>query len=235
MQTEYTIVYSKEVDDKQASLPENFIELPPWSQVDPLTLLELPKDYQEQILKSYVSKVPTKSEPSIKPKTKEKAPENVPYDVNVLNELPKGKDLRPFPYLFPNMYIIDIRDQVIKEYRKKPEPKRPMIQVPAVQVKNNMLKTKPLEPKLHGYTDIQDIRSMLLQWLTTFNEPEPEDINTLIDYLIELVHFRDLEKVQQCIRYLLRNVEQSWMVWVEEMIVQVNEVVVSIYKCPLKF
>jgi hypothetical protein len=98
-----------------------------------------------------------------------------------------------------------------------------------------MLKTKPLEPNLHGYTDIQDIRSMLLQWLTTFKEPEPEDINTLIDYLIELVHFKDLEKVQQCIRYLLRNVEQSWTVWIEEMIVQVNEVVVSIYKCPLKF
>jgi hypothetical protein len=102
MQTEYTIVYSKEADDKQASSQESVIELPPWSQVDPLTLLELPKDYQEQILKSYTSKALTKSELSIKPKTKGKAPENLPYDLNVLNELPKGKkgSLRRYLYFF---------------------------------------------------------------------------------------------------------------------------------------
>lgn len=99
--------------ERDASIPE----LPPWSQLDPESLLALPNDMRDKLIKAYrdfknpptttkspprSSEIQKKTPPSsvsrnttfaevFSPTSDRLQKEDLPYDANVWNELPSGK------------------------------------------------------------------------------------------------------------------------------------------------
>ncbi|KAG2198709.1 hypothetical protein INT47_005394 [Mucor saturninus] len=167
-------------------------ELPPWSQLDPTTLLALPKEMQEQVLQAYGNK-------SSPPPTVPLQMNGLDYDVNVWNALPE-----------------DVRTELLEEHcRNQPTEKKPIEILPAMVSPPSLpLLSEPEgEPALNGCTDLKEIRSLLRDWVSLYEDgPEPEDVEKVIDLLTDLIDGSDIEKVRLIVLYLdyLTRKEKNW-------------------------
>ncbi|GAN05676.1 DNA polymerase iv protein [Mucor ambiguus] len=299
-------------------------ELPPWSQLDPLSLLALPDDMREQILKTYASKeqvvsieavvespprTPThqSAKPSVfntpkipqstyktrggrsrtitqmfqsatspsstrsnasynasspsmstnndttptsrhssrfhsvfqvqqRPQQLYNEPEDdLSYDADVWNQLPQ-----------------DMKEELLEEHRrlkrlKSQQQHQQYLQktskdnhLPRDHAQKIDLEPFRKEPSLQGVTDVQEIRTLLHEWVHSFEDmPEPEDVETITSYLVELVHYADLEKVQLLVSYmvhLIRDMDSvDWKQCTSQIQANVSNAVKSVYGCPLEF
>lgn len=97
------------------------------------------------------------------------------------------------------------------------------------------------EPSLQGSTDIEDLRTLLSNWVASAeDQPEPEDVKTISQFLKELVSFSNLEKAHLLViylKYLIKDYPDSskWKQSAAEIQETVSNAVTSIYGCPLKF
>lgn len=61
----------------------------------------------------------------------------------------------------------------------------------------NIKTFQDLEPKLMGRNSMDDIRDMLRQWVSAFPEgPEPEDMETVTSFILDLARIKNFEKAQ---------------------------------------
>ncbi|KAL9545604.1 hypothetical protein MBANPS3_007072 [Mucor bainieri] len=297
-------------------------ELPPWSQLDPLSLLALPDEMREQILKKYasneqavimetVAKSPPRApihqsskpsvfsapnppragyktrgsksrsiaqmfqsaaSPSSSTRSNASSPslsaindtaptsrhsgrfhsvfqvqqqqqqldneleDDLPYDADVWNQLPQ-----------------DMREEILEEHRRLKRLKLQQQQLQQQPAQKESTKShqydyaqkidlEPLrkEPSLQGVTNIQEIRTLLHEWVHSYEDmPEPQDVETITNYLVELVHYADLEKAQLLVSYLvylIRDVESvDWKQCTSQIQANVSNAVKSVYGCPLEF
>lgn len=107
----------------------------------------------------------------------------------------------------------------------------------SIQIKLEHIK----EPSLLGSTDIDDIRTLLRNWVASAQDgPEPEDVTSISQFLKELVRFSNLEKTRLVIvylRYLIKDYPDNggWKQSAVEIQETVSKAVTAIYGCPLKF
>ncbi|KAG0809118.1 hypothetical protein G6F18_010523 [Rhizopus arrhizus] len=246
----YNLVFHKE----QTAIPEvhydtQLPELPPWSQLDPNSLLALPDTMREQVLKAYSDK---RNEPKqdhkpliVEPKITKKNHSNndatltqlfqpwrnistinkfegEPVDVNVWNKLPLSAcndllvdDKRTTEKIIVQHEMISRKDKIPK----------PSVELP------NM-------PSLQGLTDISDIRKLLREWVSAFEDkPEPEDVKRITRYLVDLVKYSNLEKVQLVIKYLEYITAQNnneWKMQVTSIKQALDHETIQLYQFPLK-
>ncbi|CAO3689560.1 hypothetical protein G6F70_002841 [Rhizopus microsporus] len=218
-------------------------ELPPWSQVDPDALLALPDEMREQVLKAY-------SNHKLKPSTKSnvtKAKKN--NDEVTLTQLFESKNLplaiqdglheESIDMDVWNMLPSSIRKELLFDIEKK--RKGAMRQEEeAVKRKGDIPKALielPHEPSLQGLTDINDIRRLLREWVSTFDAgPEPEDVASIGNYLIELVNASHLEKAHLLmlyLQYLSKDHNDEWKAQVKTIQENLNRELVRLYQCSL--
>lgn len=91
LQSNYNLKFQKPEKEVEKKQQDWISELPPWSQLDPTSLLALPDTIREQVIEAYGNKNKPKSSPESKSTTLPLQMEDLPYDVNVWNELPLGK------------------------------------------------------------------------------------------------------------------------------------------------
>ncbi|GAA5812131.1 hypothetical protein MFLAVUS_005581 [Mucor flavus] len=207
---------------QQPEKQEDWIsELPPWSQVDPASLLALPNTMREQVIEAYGNKKKRQHTPESRTTTLDTSSlsqmEGLPYDVNVWNELP-----------------LDVRTELLAEHRlnKQVELKDDG------QQKEEEKRAKLLQPSFQGFTDINDLRNLLSDWVkSTQNEPEIEDVTSMTDFFSELVRAHDLEKSRLLIIYLtyLTKHNSHWKSHIEKIKQTITNVVISMYGYPLQF
>ncbi|KAG2229942.1 hypothetical protein INT48_001208, partial [Thamnidium elegans] len=218
LQSNYDLKFQQQQPEKQ----EDWIsELPPWSQVDPASLLALPDTMREQVIEAYGNKKKRQSTPESRTTSLDTSSlsqmEGLSYDVNVWNELP-----------------LDVRTELLAEHRlnKQVELKDDG------QQKKEKEKTKTSQPSFQGFTDIDDLRKLLNDWVkSTQDEPEIEDVTTMVDFFSELVRAHDLEKPRLLIIYLtyLTKHNSNWKSHIEAIKQTITNVVISIYGYPLQF
>lgn len=118
-----------------------------------------------------------------------------------------------------------------KEKKKEQASKQPELPEPEKVILHDS------EPSLQGMTNINDIRSLIRTWVSSFqDEPEPEDVETVLGYLIDLVHSFNLEKVQLLMMYISHLTKDliHWKVHLCEMEKAISEAAIAIYGCPLQ-
>jgi DNA repair protein REV1 len=93
-------------------------------------------------------------------------------------------------------------------------------------------------PSLQGLTDISDIRKLLREWVSAFEDkPEPEDVKKITRYLVDLVKYSNLEKVQLVIKYLEYITAQNnneWKMQVTSIKQALDHETIQLYQFPLK-
>lgn len=259
MMSNYKLVFqTKKVYSSQLA------ELPPWSQVDPEALLALPDEMREQVLKAYSNhklKLPTKSNVARAKKNNDEVTltqlfesKNSPLaiqdgldgesiDMDVWNMLPSSirKELlfdiekkhkeemrredkvRTYKHVKVPLLLI-IAHALIKAVKRKNDIRKPIIELPD-------------EPSLQGLTDINDIRRLLREWVSTFDDgPEPEDVASIGSYLIELVNASHLEKAHLLmlyLQYLSKDHNDEWKAQVKTIQENLNRELVRLYQCSL--
>ncbi|CAO3621599.1 unnamed protein product [Mucor fragilis] len=155
-----------------------------------------------------------------------------PYDAEVWDQIPQ-----------------DMKKELLEEHRRLKQLK--VQQQPHIQKESAVshqrehaqkidLEPFKKEPSLQGITNIQEIRALLHEWVQSFEDmPEPEDVETMSNYLVELVHYADLEKVQLLVSYmvyLVRNVDSvDWKQCTNQIQAKVSNAVKSVYGCPFEF
>ncbi|KAG0176158.1 deoxycytidyl transferase [Apophysomyces sp. BC1021] len=251
-------------DQAIQSLPD----LPPWSQLDPNALLALPDNMREQILSEYGTGATTDSRSGVRRKTVKDSPtinakvtltqifpqnnssrntydedikgtssklddtDYVPWDLDVLNELPADmrKEILANHRLEKEMKNRDIRNQHFKQAKNRLlDNNAPVVVIPSHN-----------EPTLIGKTSIQAIREVLQQWVSSYpDEPEPEDVETVENFVIELVDDKNLEKAQLVVMYLDQLVRDDrkgkWSMYVSGIRQRLSKAVETTYRCHLRF
>ncbi|RCI04793.1 deoxycytidyl transferase, partial [Rhizopus stolonifer] len=212
--------------DSSTPLPE----LPPWSKLDPNYLLALPDTMREQVLRMYGNQDISMHEPPVtKNHTRGTLTQlleiDLPFDVDVLKALPQ-----------------DVHQEILAEHRQSKKAQKKTEKVPTVQpIEPDEIIAFNKGPVLQDMTDINDIRNLLQAWVSSFeDEPEPEDVITVSNYLIELVHGSDLEKVQLLVMYmafLLKHHPDTshWRKHLHAIQRQISETTMAMYGCPLQF
>lgn len=302
---------AKEISEQMIPIANTALpELPPWSQLDPLSLLALPDDMREQILKTYASKedVQVSKSPQRTPTNQRIRPpvlyaktlkssksrgdgnnrtrtitqmfQSIPspssrsnasfnhsgFSLSMNNDTPttrnsmnsriqsvfqlqdeiedEEEDL-PFDAEVWDELPQEMKNELLEERRRlKRRQAQQIIEKEHLASRDSAqkvdLKQYTKEPSLQGMTDVNEIRSLLNEWVFSYKEkPEPEDISTISDYLIELVHYADLEKVQLLVVYLMYLLQDSssidWKQFTSQIQERISNTVKSIYGCPLKF
>ncbi|XP_034041688.1 DNA repair protein REV1 [Thalassophryne amazonica] len=64
-------------------------------------------------------------------------------------------------------------------------------------------------PTLAGACDLNDIKTLLREWVTTITDPMEEDILQVVKYCTDLIEDKDLEKLDLIIKYMKRLMQQS--------------------------
>ncbi|KAI9483799.1 MAG: hypothetical protein EXX96DRAFT_537104 [Benjaminiella poitrasii] len=268
VQQELTSNYNLKLKQKIAT-DELMPELPPWSQLDPSTLLALPNDLRDQILRAYGESnqpqstvaVETDKLPSLRSNNKRKGTvsmQNKLKSSNTLTQLFSSKtdqsnilqdnDL-PYDNEVWNVLPDDIRDELLEEYYKTKKQKNKHITAvttatttttaAAVEAANTVQLATTTEPKLQGISELRELHKLFMEWVNQSDEaPEPEDVSTVCCYLLELIDYGDLEKTRLLVvylRYLLRERQGEWLRYLNDIEESVNNAVISIYGCPLKF
>ncbi|KAI8351783.1 hypothetical protein EDC96DRAFT_518444 [Choanephora cucurbitarum] len=243
--------------DAVSHAPDTLLsELPPWSQIDPNFLLALPDNMREQVLQMYsnqnntanhtapssltddrttitknkntltqifqpsfsdiTASAPARAETTVLTSSQN----TLPYDVNVLNELPK-----------------EIYEELVAEHRRTKEKNKEQALEQPESFEYQKVILRDSEPALQGMTDINDVRNLIRTWVSSFqDEPEPEDVETVSSYLIDLIHGSDLEKVQLLmfyISYLTKDLIH-WKKHLCDMEKAISEATIAIYGCPMQ-
>ncbi|KAI7904179.1 uncharacterized protein BX663DRAFT_504194 [Cokeromyces recurvatus] len=205
-------------------------ELPPWSQIDPSSLLALPDDIREQILRAYgdkqeecINQRPTsvviKTELRQHHKRRKILQNETKSNNTTLTQLflttHNNDSSLPYDMNIWNALPDDIQTELLKEHTSKRKRQ------PTISNKNNsnychttttatattttgLLSSVTKEPELQGIHDLKELEMLLKNWVLQTNglPPEPEDVSTLCCYLLELVDYGDLEKTRLLIVYL---------------------------------
>lgn len=300
-----------DVKGKTKDIPEQTIpitstalpELPPWSQLDPLSLLALPEEMREQILKTYASKedvqVPAnqKTRPPVlyaktlkssksrgsgnnrtqtitqmfqsipspssrsdvsfnhsnfslpmnndTPTTRNSTNSRIQSAFQLQDEIEQGEEDLPYDTEVWNELPQEMKKELLEEHRRLKKLKvQQVLQKEHLAGRDSVQKVDleqyKKEPSLQGITDINEIRSLLNEWVLSYKEePEPEDISTISNYLIELIYYADLEKVQSLVVYLVYLLQDSssiiWKQFISQIQETISNTVKSVYGCPLKF
>lgn len=239
-------------------------ELPPWSQVDPDALLALPDEMREQVLKAYSNH---KLKPSTKSNVTKAKKNNDEVTLTQLFEsknlplaIQDGLHEESIDMDVWNMLPSSIRKELLFDIEKKRKGamrqeeevrackhvKVPLLLIivhtliKAVKRKGDIPKALielPHEPSLQGLTDINDIRRLLREWVSTFDAgPEPEDVASIGNYLIELVNASHLEKAHLLmlyLQYLSKDHNDEWKAQVKTIQENLNRELVRLYQCSL--
>ncbi|KAI9251981.1 hypothetical protein BY458DRAFT_589924 [Sporodiniella umbellata] len=194
-------------------------ELPPWSQLDPMSLLALPETMRERILKAYSEK-------------NRMALQNWPQAESVGFEKENKTTLTQMPSKTathaPTKKMTDT-PRVFNETPKKEKKNQPSI-----------LDLDTIgEPPFQGLKDIEDIRNLLSEWVMTFeDEPESEDVEKIEQYIVDLVKQAYIEKAYLVMKYLEYKTKDSnvkWKFQVEHMKQCLNNQIMQTYHVPLKW
>lgn len=96
-----------------------------------------------------------------------------------------------------------------------------------------------LRANLAGAYELQDVKSLLKEWVTTIGEPVEEDILQVVKYCTDLIEEKDLEKLDLVIKYMKRLIQQSadslWNMAFDFILDHVQVVMQQIYGSMLKF
>ncbi|KAF7721374.1 deoxycytidyl transferase [Apophysomyces ossiformis] len=151
----------------------------------------------------------------------------LPWDSTVWNELPADmrKELLINHRIQKEMKDRNLRNQHFRQARNKLlDDATPVLAVPSQE-----------EPALMGKTRIEDIREILHQWVSSFSdEPEPEDVETVLNFVVELVKHKDIEKAQLVVMYLgqlvRNNYTSQWQMHVDNIRQQLSRSVETTYR-----
>ncbi|ORE05133.1 DNA repair protein [Rhizopus microsporus var. microsporus] len=189
MMSKYKLVFQTE---KEKVYSSQLAELPTWSQVDPEALLALPDEMREQVLKAYSNH---KLKPSTKSNITRAKKNNNEVTLTQLFEsknppltIQDGLDGESIDMDVWNMLPSSIQKELLFdiEKRRKEAMRR---EEKAVKRKDDKLPIGlPNEPSLQGLTDINDIRRLLREWVSTFNDgPEPEDVASIGNISLKII------------------------------------------------
>ncbi|XP_076319010.1 DNA repair protein REV1-like isoform X2 [Tachypleus tridentatus] len=89
-----------------------------------------------------------------------------------------------------------------------------------------------------GQTQIEDVKSLMKEWIESTPEPEVKDMEVFGDYLLDVVEERDLEKLDLLIKYFHRLVKRiqnhSWEDVYMSVVNKMQSKVVQMYGCALQ-
>ncbi|XP_076989976.1 DNA repair protein REV1 isoform X3 [Tamandua tetradactyla] len=68
---------------------------------------------------------------------------------------------------------------------------------------------QPPAPNLAGAIELNDVKTLLKEWITTISDPMEEDILQVVKYCTDLIEEKDLEKLDLVIKYMKRLMQQS--------------------------
>ncbi|KAG1652114.1 DNA repair protein REV1 [Nymphon striatum] len=71
------------------------------------------------------------------------------------------------------------------------------------------------EPTLNGKNSISDIKILIQEWALMCQVPSDDDIKVFSDYLVDLVNFKDLEKLDLVVKCLHRQLSKKDNLWHE--------------------
>ncbi|KAI7846806.1 hypothetical protein BDC45DRAFT_611423 [Circinella umbellata] len=207
-----------------ASLPD----IPPWSQLDPGSLLALPEAMRKQVLELYSGKLPKRKQNDVELPPQQEEQQRLQQSDNMFSsrgrpQLTKksyreDKTVHSSPWEsaiwaeLPASMQAEIqadqrREQLVRERNIRNDHFR---EARTKLMKNASSTTKimdlPLpvqnEPKLLGNSSIEGVRTVLHEWVESFPlGPEDEDAGVVVKFLQQLVQTKDLEKAQLAIMY----------------------------------
>ncbi|XP_013790615.2 DNA repair protein REV1-like isoform X2 [Limulus polyphemus] len=89
-----------------------------------------------------------------------------------------------------------------------------------------------------GQTQIEDVKSLMKEWIESTPEPEVKDMEVFGDYILDVVEERDLEKLDLLIKYFHRLVKRiqkpSWEDVYMSVVNKMQSKVVQMYGCALQ-
>uniref|UniRef100_H3D8N4 DNA repair protein REV1 n=1 Tax=Tetraodon nigroviridis TaxID=99883 RepID=H3D8N4_TETNG len=202
------------------TVPESYLELPNFSQVDPDVFAALPKELQEELRSAYnrgsdvqppanicKSSVLEQKNPLLQLKQSGVGLGRVKRRYKRKNAgSPVKKGLSPVK-----------RNRATNSPAKPQEPAsmikaevRPSTSTSKPETAESLPKILPRPtPTLAGACDLTDIRALLREWVTTITEPMEEDILQVVKYCTDLIEDKDLEKLDLIIKYMKRLMKQS--------------------------
>ncbi|CAO3600375.1 unnamed protein product [Absidia cylindrospora] len=134
----------------------------------------------------------------------------------------------------------DIQQELLQTYRQEQQQKR--IQNRTAMDIQKRVPPAPVqaEPILMGKSNLADVRTLLSAWVHEFSSaPDSKDVQTVTNYLKELVWCKDLEKVQLLLMHLDRIIQTdginkaTWANSVQGMKAMVSHEMVIAYGAPL--
>ncbi|XP_055493148.1 DNA repair protein REV1 isoform X2 [Leucoraja erinacea] len=218
------------------------VALPAFSQVDPEVFAALPPDVQEELKTAYDQRhrqgmknqllqlkntLPEKSKKRFKKK-------NHTSPIKALSPL-KNKLISPHNVL-PD--LIRHERQVKENFQGDPVASTSNHRDVSLQ-HENCTDSVHLRANLAGAYELQDVKSLLKEWVTTIGEPVEEDILQVVKYCTDLIEEKDLEKLDLVIKYMKRLIQQSadslWNMAFDFILDHVQVVMQQIYGSMLKF
>ncbi|KAI8980544.1 hypothetical protein BDB01DRAFT_234843 [Pilobolus umbonatus] len=243
LENEYQLVIQGKTEDETAFFTQ-IPELPPWSQLDPTSLIALPPKMREQILHEYGNrtspKVISHDQVEILPHHRDISPAHQALlseykaltakqatNSEEREDLPEGWDRHVWKALPSNM-----RHELMAEYgqanntKTKPKEAIPVTDIPKLD-----------QPSWHGLTKILEIRSYLLEWISANVMPSMREIDEFITFLSKLVRCSDLEKVRLIVLYMdfLVQHKEEWKKTVEKIKAQVATTAIDVYGSIIKY
>ncbi|XP_066542765.1 DNA repair protein REV1 [Hoplias malabaricus] len=229
------------------------LELPEYSQVDPEVFAALPRELQEEIRSAYRCKENTQAQSTSveqrNPLLQLKQPTvgRAKKRYKRRNASPAKKGTSPLKRLVPgNSPAKSSPSKVIPLLLKcKDTPADLKIETePASSTLNHQVSevlskfTPRSTPDLAGACELNDIKALLREWVTTISEPMEEDILQVVKYCTELIEDKDLEKLDLVIKYMKRLMQQSvesvWSMAFDFILDNVQVVVQQTYGSTLK-
>lgn len=105
----------------------------------------------------------------------------------------------------------------------------------------NIKTFQDLDPKLMGHSSTEEIRDMFRQWVSAFPEgPEPEDMETVSDFIMDLARIKNLEKAQMVVLSLEQIAKRDttqlpWRQFAENLREKLCSIVENLYQLRLRF
>ncbi|KAI8084900.1 uncharacterized protein BX664DRAFT_283783 [Halteromyces radiatus] len=144
----------------------------------------------------------------------------------------------------------DIQQELLEIYRQKQERKRhhqvstrsssPLTSSIALSSSAESNNKVQKEPKLMGKSELEDVRNLLNEWVQEYKTmPDPKDVDTVTNYLKQLVWYKDLERAQLLLMHLNHIIRRQhgigpdWIPFMDKMQQTISTEVEAIFKAPL--